>query len=85
MFKVKVFLDYTNLYFRNNYEKNDKILLKDFQSLKKLYCVICGKYRTFEKPKTPYIFEKTLTLSIIRSKCKNEDEKIFKEEVQLRY
>ena len=27
-----------------------------------------------------YIFEKTLVLSIICSKCENKDEKIFKEE-----
>ena len=37
------------------------------------------KYREFEKPKIPYILEKTLVLSIC-SKCKNEDEKILKEE-----
>ena len=38
-----------------------------------------GKYRKFEKPKVSYFLEKTLFLSIICSKCKNEDEKIFKE------
>ena len=48
--------------------------------MKKFYCIICGNYRKFEKPETSYIFEKTLVLSIICSKCKNEDEKIFKEE-----
>ena len=48
--------------------------------MKNLYCVICGKYRKFEKPKIPYTFEKTSALSIICSKCKNEDEKVFKEE-----
>ena len=48
--------------------------------MKKLYSIICGKYRKFEKPKISYILEKTLILSIICSKCKNEDEKIFKEE-----
>ena len=43
------------------------------------YCIICSKYR---KPKNPeiYIFEKALVLSIICCKCKNEDQKIFKEE-----
>ena len=49
-------------------------------SITKLYCVICGKYRKFEKPKMLYILEKILVLSIFGSKCKNEDEKIFKEE-----
>ena len=45
-----------------------------------LYCVISGKYRKFEKPKISYLLEKTLVFSIICSKCKNEDEKLFKEE-----
>ena len=48
--------------------------------MKKLCCVICGKYRKFEKRKISYLLEKTLALSIICNKCKNEDEKIFKEE-----
>ena len=48
--------------------------------MKQLHCVICGKYRKFEKPKISYLLEKILVLSIICSKCKNEDEKIFKEE-----
>ena len=48
--------------------------------MKKMYCVICGGYRKFKNPKISYIFEKTLFLSIICSKCENEDEKIFKEE-----
>ena len=42
--------------------------------MKKIYCVICGKYRKFEKPKISYLLEKTLVLCIISSKCKNEDE-----------
>ena len=33
--------------------------------MKKLYCLICSKYRQFEKPKTLYLLEKTLVLSII--------------------
>ena len=49
--------------------------------MKKLYCVICAMYRKFEKPKISYLLEKkTLVLSIFCSKCKNEDEKVFKEE-----
>ena len=42
--------------------------------MKTLYCVICGKYKKFEKPKISYLLEKTLVISIIYSKCKNEDE-----------
>ena len=48
--------------------------------MKKLYCVICGNYRKFEKPKISYLLEKTLVLSNTCSKSKHEDEKIFKEE-----
>ena len=48
--------------------------------MNKIYCFIFGKYRKFEKPKMSHILEKTLVLSIICSKCKNEAEKIFKDE-----
>ena len=51
--------------------------------MKKLNCVICGKYRKFENPKISYILEKTLVLSIIFSKYKNEDERIFKKEASI--
>ena len=33
--------------------------------MKKLNCVICGKYRKSQNPKISYIFEKTLVFSII--------------------
>ena len=42
---------------------------------KKIYCVICGNYINFVKPKKSYLLEKTLVLSIIFSECKNKDEK----------
>ena len=48
--------------------------------MKQLYCVICGKYKKFEKLKMSYLLEKTLVLSVTFSKCKNEEEKLFKEE-----
>ena len=48
--------------------------------MKKLYCTIRGKYRKFEKRKVSYLSEKASVLSFICSKCKNEDEKLFKEE-----
>ena len=50
----------------------------------KICCVICDKYRKFKNPKILYVFEKTLVLSIICSKCKNDDEKIFKEEESIK-
>ena len=42
--------------------------------MKKLCCVICGKYRKFEKPNNHRSWKKTLVL-FIYSKCKYEDEK----------
>ena len=48
--------------------------------MKKLYCIICSKYRKFEKPKMSYILEKTSILFFTYSKCTNEDEKISTEE-----
>ena len=48
--------------------------------MKELYCVICSKYKKYENPKRSHLFEKTLVLPVIYSKCKKEDEKIFKGE-----
>ena len=48
--------------------------------MKKLFCVICGKYRKFEKPKISFLLQKALALSIFCSKCKNKYEKLFKDE-----
>ena len=48
--------------------------------MKKLYCVIAASIENLEKPKVSHISEKILFLSNIYSKCKNEDEKLFKEE-----
>ena len=48
--------------------------------MKKLNCVICGRYTKLEKPKISYILEKTLVLYTVFSKCRNEDEKILEEE-----
>ena len=47
--------------------------------MKKLHCIICGKYRKFTNSKVSYLFTNTV-LSVICSKGKNEYEKIFKEE-----
>ena len=54
MLKGKSLFEYINLFSPNDYEKNDKIILKYFQYEKKLYCVIYSKYRKFEKPKIPF-------------------------------
>ena len=70
--KRRSFLDCTNLTSRRDYKKNDKITLKYFQWLKrwKNYIALFA---------ISYVLEKTAIISIICSKCKNEDEKIFKE------
>ena len=44
-----------------------------------MYCVICSKYRTFEKPKLSYLIEKTQVVSFYY-KSKIEGEKMLKEE-----
>ena len=51
--------------------------------MKKLYCLICGTYRKFEKSKLSYILKKRLVLSIFFSKSKNEDERLFKEDISV--
>ena len=48
--------------------------------MKIINCVVCANYRKFKNPKILYIFAKTLVLSIICNKGKNEDGKISKEE-----
>ena len=48
--------------------------------MKKLCCIICGKYRIFKNPKISYILEKKIGLSNIYSKSRNEAGKVFKEE-----
>ena len=48
--------------------------------MRKLYCIICGKYRKVEKRKLSCFLGKTLVLSIICRQCKNDDQKLFKEE-----
>ena len=53
--------------------------------MKKIYWVICGKYRKFKKPKKSSIFERTLVFSIICSKCENEIENYLEKKNQLRY
>ena len=42
--------------------------------MKKICCIIFGKYRKFKNHKTSIIFEKKLVFSIICSKSGNDDE-----------
>ena len=52
--------------------------------MKKFCCIKCKKYRKFKNPKISYIFDKTLSVSIICDKCGSKDEKIFKEEESIK-
>ena len=42
-------------------------------------CNVYNEYTKFKKTKISYIYKKTLSLSIVYSKCGHEYEKIFKE------
>ena len=53
--------------------------------MKQLCCVVCSKYRKFDKPKISYLLGKTLVLSIICSKCKMKKKKYLKDKNQLKY
>ena len=82
MLKSKNLLEYADLFSPNEY-KNDKIILKYFQLLKrwKNYILLFAVgIENLKKPKIYYLLEKTLVLSITCSKCKNENEKLIKEE-----
>ena len=81
MLKEKRLLECTNIILIS-YQNNIKIFSIDSKQVKmiKIYCIICGKYRKFKNPRILYILLKKLGLSIVRSKCGNEYQKIFKEE-----
>ena len=49
-----------------------------------MYCNNCNKNRKSKKTKISYIFKKTLSLSIVYSKCGHEYKKI-KKNIQLKY
>ena len=80
MLKGKTLLDCTNLFSPNDYEKNDKVILKYFHRLKrwKNYFVLFAisiinlKYHTIP-------LRKIIISFYYFSKCKYEDEKLFKE------
>ena len=65
MLESKILLDYINLFCPNEYKENDRIKIKYFSiskkvKMKKVYWVICGKYRKFKNLKISYIFEKNI-------------------------
>ena len=79
MLKDKSLFDYTNLFSPNDYEKIKRRINRKGK-MKKSYCVICGNYQKFEKPKISYILEKAMLFSTNCSKYENDYEKTFKEE-----
>ena len=80
MLKGKSLLENTSLFSPNEYEKNDKIILKYFQYIKRLRwknCVALSvvSIENLKILKNYTYSRKTLTLAIICSKCRNLDEK----------
>ena len=71
MLKDKSLLDYTNLFSPDEYEKNDKIILKISITkkvlMKKIDCIKCKM--KCKNSEVSYLFHKTLIISIICSKC----------------
>ena len=86
MLKGEKLLDYTNVLSLNQYDKNDKIILKCFQLLH-YKCQDeknCGtnfkKFEEFKNPKISYMFNNALGLSSVCDKYVSKDNKMFKEE-----
>ena len=52
---------------------NKTKILSITKKMKKLYCIIFGKYGKSGKPNISYLLEKTLVVPIICSKCKNKE------------
>ena len=44
-------------------------------SMKKMYCIKCNRHRKFKNPEISCIFNKTLVIFIVYSKCGNNDDK----------
>ena len=86
MLKDKILLDYTNLlspkYYQKNY--NNLKIFSTTKKIKKLYCVICGKYRKFEKPRISHLLQETLVLLFVVS-AKMKKKNYLKRKNQLRY
>ena len=61
MLKVKRLLEYTNLFSRDDYGKNDEKnntkIFSIIKKIEKLCCAICSKYMKFEKPKLLYLLD----------------------------
>ena len=85
--KGKSLLDCINLFPPNDYANIDKIILKYFsmiKKMKKLYCVICGKYRKFEKPKISYLLEKYQFFQLFAVSARMKMIKYLKKKNQLK-
>ena len=51
----------------NNVKLEKDFFMNKFKKMKtkQIFCIKCDKFREFENPKIPYIFNRTLLLSII--------------------
>ena len=48
--------------------------------MKRIYCIMCKKYRKFKNSEISYLFYKTLVISIICGKCSIFKNRIKEEE-----
>ena len=74
MLKGKTLLEYINLFFPNEYEKNDRIISKYFHLI---YYLVCDKYKKLKNPLISYLFKIILGLSIVCSNCGNKYKKFI--------
>ena len=86
MLKVNIYQFIFSKRICNKWQNNFNIfsISSEKAKIKRICCVACCKHKKFKNPKISYIFEETLVLSIICSKCANKDEKIFKEEESIK-
>ena len=89
MLKVKSLLDYTDLFSRNESEKNDEIILKYIQKLKssdeKINSVFCSKYTKFKKILKLHTFLKKQFFLLFAISAKMKMKKYLKKKNQSRY
>ena len=70
------------MFSRNDYEKDDQVILKYFEELwggKNYILPFVVSIENLKTHKILYLLQWKLVVSIICSNCKNEDEKVFKE------
>ena len=65
--------------------KNNTKVFSIIKKMKKLYYIICSKYRKFEKLKILYLLKKHLVFLLFAASVKIKVEKYLKKKGQLKY